>query len=83
MRRGGPCAGAFCTEVYPETRGSVVRPCGPRCIRCLVTSRASCLHLRVTIGMPWSEDMWFNLIIGTGFKTSYIWNLTTKRFVCR
>lgn len=27
MRRGVPCDGALCTEVSPETRGSVVRAC--------------------------------------------------------
>ena len=44
---------------------------------------ANYLLLRVTTGTPRSQDMWFNLITGTGFKTSSTWKLTTKRFVCR
>ncbi len=54
-----------------------------RSIRYRVIFMANYLLLRVTTGTPRSQDMWFNLITGTGFKTSSTWKLTTKRFVCR
>ena len=56
---------------------------GGRSIRYHVIFIANYLLLRAGTGTPRSEDMYFNLITGIGFKTSYTWNLTCKRFVGR